>query len=63
MKDEDFLEYTVSTSRLKPFHEDVKMLIKKGCSVRSAWKIISSEMDQPLSYTPFYLYVKKYVKN
>ena len=62
-KIEEIKEYEVrSGSRLDPYFEDIKNLIKKGCSIRSAWKITNADMEKPISYTPFLVYVNKYIK-
>jgi hypothetical protein len=52
-----------SGSRLDPYYQDIKSLIEKGCSVRSAWKITNADMkEETISYTPFLVYTNKYIK-
>jgi len=47
-------------SRLDRYKTEIKSLIDKGVSVRSAWSIINSELDQAdkITYSGFFYYVK-----
>lgn len=46
------------------FHDEIKELIIKGASVRSAWKIINYDLPDyaKISYNAFLTYVKKNIK-
>jgi len=47
-------------SRLDRYKTEIKSLLDKGVSVRSAWSIINSELDQAdkITYSGFLYYVK-----
>lgn len=59
-------DYKYSTSRLAFYHHEIKNLIDKGCSVRSAWRVINAELiedgNEKVSSTNFARYVGRYVK-
>jgi len=48
-------------SRLEFFRGEIEGLIKKGVSIRSAWKIINADLPEyaKISYDGFYKYIKK----
>lgn len=47
-------------SRLDRYKTEIKSLLDKGVSVRSAWSIINSELDQAdkITYSGFLYYAK-----
>ena len=47
-------------SRLDRYKTEIKSLLDKGVSVRSAWSIVNSELDQAdkITYSVFLYYVK-----
>lgn len=51
-------------SRLGHFDNEIKELITKGASVRSAWKILNYDLPPyaKISYNAFLEYVKKNIK-
>ncbi|SFP02447.1 hypothetical protein [Hydrogenimonas thermophila] len=51
-------------SKMEYFRTEIEELIKKGVSIRSAWKIINSELPDyaKISYMGFYNYAKQFKK-
>lgn len=51
-------------SKMEYFRTEIEELIKKGVSIRSAWKIINSELPDyaKISYSAFFHFVKNHIK-
>lgn len=52
-------------SRMEYFRKEIEELIKKGVSIRSAWRIINADLPDyaKISYNAFLNFVKKYVES
>jgi len=51
-------------SRMEYFRPEIEELIKKGVSIRSAWKIINADLPDyaKISYNAFFRFVKNHLK-
>ena len=50
-------------SRMEFFKKDIEELIRKGASIRSAWKLINADLPDyaKISYNAFLNFVKKHI--
>jgi len=60
------METKKSKSRLDYFKSEIEdLILNKGVSIKSAWKIINSNIPEfaKISYQGFHYYVRKNIKN
>ena len=51
-------------SRMEYFKKEIEELIRKGVSIRSAWKLINADLPEyaKISYNAFFRFVKNNIK-